>query len=137
MEWYNGIYYGLCVGLWVVLAGLGIASLIPGFAAWLGQRPKMMILFLGIDRMPEKPVSTLRRMYVYLALGWSWLMSWSWWIMPALKNVIYHDVASLKAMHIARISMLILLVTYSVFGFFCISKALKIWFKEIYNRPNV
>jgi hypothetical protein len=130
------LYYGASVFLAVLLVVLGLASLHPRFADWLGDRPKVMILLLGINLLPLKPVRTLRRFYLFLSGGWIWLLVWSWWLMPWLKNLFYHNVPSLKAYQMARISTLILLVAYSAFGFYCIGKALNIWYKEIYNRLN-
>jgi hypothetical protein len=136
MEWWDGLYLGLSLLLWVVLFGLGSCSLHPEFAGWLQQHPKVMTLLLGINQLPLKPVRTLRRFYLFLASGWTWLLVWSWWIMPALKNSFYHNLNSLKSFQMARISMLIILIAYSAFGFYCVGKALNIWFKEIYNRPG-
>jgi hypothetical protein len=129
-------YYGVSIALAALLAVLGLASLHPRFADWLGARPRVMILLLGINQLPLKPVRTLRRFYLFLSGGWLWLLAWSWWLMPWLKNLFYRNVPSLKAYQVARTATLILLVAYSAFGFYAIGKALNIWFKEIYNRPN-
>jgi hypothetical protein len=128
-------YYGISVFLWVLLAALGFGSLHPRFAAWLAAHPRTQLWLLGIDRLPAKPVLTLRRFYLFLSGGWTWLLLWSWWLMPLLKNSFYRNVPSLKAYQTARLATLILLVSYSAFGFYCIGKALNIWFKEIYHRP--
>ena len=95
-----------------------------------------MVLLLGIDRLPLNPIRTLRRFYLFLSGGWIWLLVWSWGLMPLLKNVFYRNLPSLKAYQTARLATLILLIAYSAFGFFCIGKALNIWFKEIYNLKN-
>lgn len=136
MAWLNSLYYGLSVLLWVILFALGMCSLHQQFATWLQLHPKVMLWILGINRLPTKPVRTLRRFYLFLASGWTWLLVWSWWIMPVLKNYYYYNLNSLKSYQIARISLMIILAAYSAFGFFCIGKSLSIWFKEIYRRSD-
>lgn len=133
---WNWVYYGASIFLAVLLAALGLVSLHPGFADWLGTHPRAMVLLLGIDELPPKAVRTLRRFYLYLSGGWVWLLAWSWWLMPILKNIFYRHVPSLKAYQTARLATLVLLLAYSAFGFFCIGKAINIWFKEIYRHPD-
>ena len=128
-------YYGISVLLWVLLAALGLSSLHPRFADWLREHPRALLLLLGINQLPLQPARTLRRFYLLLSGGWTWLLVWYWWLMPLLKNNFYRNVSTLKAYQTARLATLILLVAYSAFGFYCIGKALNLWLKEIYRRP--
>lgn len=123
----------LCLGL-ITLAGL---SFWPGFPAWLEKHPKVMLALLGINVLPLRPARTLKRFYLFLAGGLVWLLAWSWWLMPWLKRMFFHAVNSSRAYEYARISTLIVMAAYSALGFFCIGRAIFIWLKEIYNRPDL
>jgi len=131
------LYYVASVILWLGLTILAVGALFPGFVRWLSAHPQGMVLLLGVNRLPENAERILRRFYLYLDIGWTWLLVWSWWLMPWFKNFFYHNVNSERAFQVARYSTLIVLVAYSVFGFFCIGRAISIWFKQIYNRSGV
>lgn len=134
MTWGWIVYWVVAVLLWLFLTVMAVWSLFPGLARWLAARPRAQVFLLGINQMPDEPEKTLRRFYLYLDIGWTWLLLWSWWLMPWLKTWFYRGVASEKAYQLARVSTLVVLVAYSAFGFFCIGRAISLWFRRIYAR---
>lgn len=126
-------YYVASVLLWLFLAFFAVWAWRPSLAEWLTAHPRARLLLLGTDRMPENARSTLFKFYGYLALGWTWLLAWSWWLMPASRNYFFSRVDSERAFQAARISTLVVLTAYTVFGFYCIGRALSLWWKKIYG----
>jgi|GEM_PF-6258047 len=135
--WGTWAYLAACGLLWLFLTALWVGSLQPGFPGWLASHPRLMVALLGTDRMPAKPSRTLTRFYFFLAGGWTWILAWSWWLGPLIKEQFFRDVTTTKAYEIARISTIIVVAAYAATGFFAIGKAVSIWFKEIYApSPN-
>lgn len=131
------LYYSASILLWLFLALMAWASLQPGFVAWLRRNEKWMIVLLGTNQMPQKPEKTLKRFYLFLVGGWTWLLAWSWWLMPVIKTFFFREINNPTALRISRLSSMIVLLAYAGVGFFCIAKAVTIWFKEIYNQPQI
>ncbi|MBN1594871.1 hypothetical protein JW933_02990 [candidate division FCPU426 bacterium] len=128
------LYYLACGLVWLGLTILASMAVRQGFPEWLRSHPKTMVCLLGTNRMPAKPVRTLRRFYLFLCGGFTWLLVWSWWIMPPVKNFFFKSIPTPVAFKIARISTLVVVIAYAAAGFFAIGRAVTIWFKEIY-RP--
>jgi hypothetical protein len=126
------LYYTACVVLWLGLTALALLALRPGFSAWLEARPGVRVWLLGTDRMPDRPVRTLRRFYWFLDGGWTWLLVWSWWLMPALKNYFFRSATQPAALQTARLSSIIVVLAYAATGFFAIGRGITIWYREIY-----
>jgi hypothetical protein len=126
-------YYGVSVALWVFLTGLAVLAWLPDFPARLERHPRAMLVLLGVNRLQPDARPQLRKFYSYLAGGWTWILVWSWWLMPLCKQKFYPAAHSLKAFQLARTSMMILMISYAAFGFFCIGKAIQIWMKKIYS----
>ncbi len=128
-------YYIACMIIWLGLTGAAAAALRPGFPEWLEAHPRVMLYLLGINRLPLNPSRTLKRFYLFLAGGWTWILVWSWWWMPLLKDYFFRSTPTPIAFRIARISTLIVVGAYAAVGFFAIGRSLTIWFKDIYNSP--
>jgi hypothetical protein len=126
------LYYGVCGLLWVGLTSLAVWSLRPSLAAWYAVHPRALAWLVGLERLPPRAPQTLRTFYLYLAGGWTWLLVWSWWLLPWFKVRIYRGAATAHAYQIARTSVLILVVATAVFGFYCIGKAIQIWRRDLY-----
>ncbi len=132
------LYYAACIILWLGLTALAIMAGRRDFPLFLAARPRLMVLLLGTNRMPSRPLRTLRRFYWFLDGGWTWLLVWSWWLMPWVRDFFYRSTPNPTAFHIARISSIIIVLLYAIVGFFAIGRAITIWFREIYNpaRPK-
>jgi len=130
------IYYFACVFLWAGLIILAVMAIRPGFPEWLRAHPQIMVLLLGTNQMPAKPVRTLRRFYLFLTGGWTWLLVWSWWLMPAIRDFFFRSTPNPTAFQIARISSIIVILAYAGVGFFAIGRAITIWFREIYSHTE-
>lgn len=126
------LYYAACVVLWLGLTALALLVLRPGFIAWLEARPGLRVWLLGTDRMPDKPAHTLRRFYWFLDGGWTWLLVWSWWLMPALRDHFFRSATQPAALQTARLSSIIVVLAYAATGFFAIGRGITIWYREIY-----
>jgi len=131
------LYYVACAVLWVFLTGMAVLAFIPAFPDWLRAHRRVTLWLLGIDQLPAEPAPILRRFYVFLAGGWTWLLVWSWWLMPAVKDVFYRSIHSTRSYHIARTATFVVLLAYVVFGFYCIGRAIYIWMKKIYGRTDI
>jgi hypothetical protein len=129
--WWS-LYYGACALLWVGLTGLAVWSFQPSLAAWFAVHPRARAWLLGLERLPEDAPRVLRTFYLYLAGGWTWLLVWSWWLLPWFKLQFYRSAATAQAYRVARISMLVLVAATAVFGFFCIGKAIQVWRRDLY-----
>lgn len=127
------IYYLASCWLWLGLTVLVIFALRPGFPEWLRKHPAAMVKLLGTDRMPDQPGRTLRRFYLFLYSGFTWLLAWSWWVMPAVKKYLYQAVTSEQTYQIARYSTLGVYALYAAVGFFAIARGIMLWFKKIYG----
>ncbi|MCK5243237.1 hypothetical protein KAR34_12385 [bacterium] len=136
MEITKILYYLACAFLWSGLMSLVVMAWRPGFPEWLTAHPKVMVLLLGTDQLPRRPVLTLRRFYLFLTCGFTWLLVWSWWLMPVIKDFFFRSTPTPTAWQVARISSIIVVLGYAAVGFYGIGKAITIWFKEIYS-PTV
>ncbi|MCD4814139.1 hypothetical protein K8S19_10665 [bacterium] len=136
MELGKILYYSASILLWVFLAVMAWAALRSGFPKWLREHEQAMLVLLGTNQMPANPEKTLRRFYLFLGGGWTWLLIWSWWLMPVVKDFFFREVSNPAALQISRISSGIVLFAYAGVGFFWIGKAVTIWFKEIYNHQE-
>ena len=129
------IYYLACVLLWLGLTILALLSLSNRFYDYLTRHPKFTLYLLGINIVPA--VADLKKFYLFLAGGWTWLLVWSWWLMPWLKEYFFKTVSNPPTLQIARISSLVVIVSYTGVGFFFIGKSLTIWFKKIYRNAKI
>lgn len=126
------LYYTACAVLWLGLTSLALLVLRPGFITWLEARPGLRVWLLGTDRMPDRPARTLRRFYWFLDGGWTWLLVWSWWLMPALRDYFFRSATQPAALQTARLSGIIVMLSYAAAGFFAIGRGITIWYREIY-----
>jgi uncharacterized membrane protein SirB2 len=126
-------YYVACGLLFSGLMTMVIMSIRPGFPEWLTQHSKLMMVLLGTNQLPKRPVRTLRRFYIFLTAGFTWLLVWSWWLMPLVKDFFFKSTPTPAAWQVARISSIIVVLAYAAAGFYWIGKAITIWFKEIYS----
>lgn len=131
MDWMIA-YYSAAVLLWVFLAVMAVGTLRPGFTAWLQAHPRVRLNLLGTNQLPKNPERVLRRFYLFLAGGWTWILVWAWWLMPAIRAWFFKRVTTGKGYETAKIATLIVLAAYAVTGFYAIGKAVSIWFREIY-----
>jgi hypothetical protein len=129
--WWS-LYYGACALLWAGLTTLAVWSLRPSLAAWYGSHPRARAWLVGVERLPAQAPRALRAFYLYLAGGWTWLLVWSWWLLPWFKLVFYRSAGTARAYQVARTSLLVMVVATAVFGFFCIGKAVQIWRRDLY-----
>ncbi len=128
------LYTVACAVLWVGLAVLTVWSLRPSLAEWLRAHPRAGIWLLGVDRLPEDAPRVLRRFYLYLTGGWTWLLVWSWWLLPWFKTRFYHGAATLQTYQMARTATVVLMIATAGFGFYGIAKAIMIWRRDLYRR---
>lgn len=136
MTWEAWVYTIASALLWLFLATLGVAAWRPGFVEWLQGHPRLQMVLLGIDRLPSDPVRVLKRFYGFLAAGWTWILLWSWFLMPLLRTWFFRGVNGPRSFQLAQIATLIVVVAYAATGFFSIGKAVSIWYREIYARPQ-
>lgn len=132
MEWIEISYFVACSLIWMGLMVLVWFAFRTNFAQWLTNHRKAFFYLLGVQKLPNQPEKTLKRFYGFLAGGWTWILLWSWWFMPELKDYFFQSVETALAYKIARWSTLIVVAGYAAVGFFAIGKAITIWFKEIY-----
>lgn len=128
------LYYTACAVLWIGLAVLTAWSLRPSLAAWLTAHPRAMAWLLGLDRLPEDAPRVLRRFYLHLTGGWTWLLVWAWWLLPWFKTRFYRGAATLQSYQMARTATVVMLIATAVFGFYGIAKAILIWQRELHRR---
>ncbi len=133
MSLWDGLYYGISILIWLYLAVLVVLVWRPAFVDWLQGSAKGMYYLLGVSRLPDHPTSLLKRFFGYLAGGWTWLLVWSWWLMPQLKLYFYKSISNEMSFKVARISTMVVLLAYGGVGFFAIAKAITIWYKKIYQ----
>jgi hypothetical protein len=129
-------YYMVTFLLTLLLGSLASAAAWPGFPQWLTQHPRLMLALLGINLLPPDPVKTLRRFYWFLAGGWAWILVWTWWVMPSLREYFFSTAHSGQTMEMARWSTQLIMGAYAAVGFFAIGRSLIIWYREIYNRAD-
>ncbi len=134
MDIWWGLYYGVCVVLWVGLTALAVWSLWPSLAAWYASHPRALAWLLGLERLPPDAAGVLRKFYLYLDGGWTWLLVWSWWLLPWFKARFYRGAGTVQAYQMARTSTLVLMIATAVFGFYFIGRALIVWRRELYLR---
>ncbi|MEW6516352.1 MAG: hypothetical protein AB1439_05535 [candidate division FCPU426 bacterium] len=125
------LYYAACLALWLGLTVMALLVLRRDFIAWLEARPGLRVWLLGTDRMP--PARTIQRFYWFLDGGWTWILVWSWWLMPALREYFFRSATQPAALQTARLSSIIVVLSYAATGFFAIGRGITIWYREIYS----
>lgn len=130
LEW---IYYGLSILLWLFLITMLILIWRDDFWFWLTTNRQAGFYLLGVEKLSENSKPLARKFYSYLAAGWTWILIWAWWLMPMLKAYFFKSISNELTLKVARISTLIVVISYAAVGFFAIAKALTIWYRNIYS----
>ncbi len=133
MSFWDGFYYGISILIWLYLAVMVVLVWRTAFVDWLKGSAKGMYYLLGVGKLPDAPTSLLKRFFGYLWGGWTWILLWSWWLMPLLKKYFFKFISNEMSFKIAQISTLIVVIAYGAAGFFAIAKAIILWYKKIYQ----
>lgn len=130
------LYFGFSGLLWSFLTIMVVLIWRNDFVNWLAQHEQARFYLLGVEKLPDQAKALLRKFYTYLFAGWTWILLWAWWIMPQLKDYFFRSVNNEVTLKVARISTLIVIISYAAVGFFAIAKAITLWYRKIY-RPTL